>query len=179
MTMNDLEKVDFLHYPDEGNEGIIVECSLSYSQKLRDETDLLPLCPRKRIISALELSPQQLEEYNMMMKRSHDPLREPRISIDVHNKSHVVLLHKHLRYLLEKGMKVVALHKAIIFNQEPWLKSFIDMAVNLRRKCRLENDSIGEELAKKSLVAIWGFANQFALQSIYPPPPLPIYLVFF
>lgn len=62
-----------------------------------------------------------------MRKTSLESLKGPRFSPDVQNKSHVVLLQKHL---LQEVMKLVYIHKAIIFKQEAWLRSYIIKAVN-------------------------------------------------
>lgn len=79
------------------------------------------------------------------------------MSVDLCNKSKVVLLHRHLKYLLEKKVQLVHVHSGIIYKQSNWLASHIDHMINLRRDCKANSDAIGELFTKKSVVSLWGY----------------------
>lgn len=77
--------------------------------------------------------------------------------MDLFNKTKVVLLHRHLKYLLQKKLKLVHVHSGIIYQHSAFLKSHIDDLWQLRRDCKFTGDTIGELFAKKCMVSLWGY----------------------
>ena len=57
---------------------------------------------------------------------------------NLHDKTEYVIHIKNLKQALNHGLVFKKVHKAIIFNQNSWLKSYIDMNTNLREKAKTD-----------------------------------------
>ena len=54
----------------------------------------------------------------------------------LHDKTEYVLHIKNLKQALNHGLVLKKLHRVIKFNQKAWLKSYIDMNTDLRKKAK-------------------------------------------
>ena len=76
------------------------------------------------------------------------PFLPKRIKIDkcknlvcnLHNKKKYVVHKKSLKQVLNHGLKLKKVHRIIEFNQEAWLKPYIDMNTELRKLAKNDFD---------------------------------------
>ena len=55
---------------------------------------------------------------------------------NLHNKTKYVIRIRNLKPALNHGFVLKKVHKVIKFNQNAWLKSYIDMNTDLRKKAK-------------------------------------------
>ena len=102
MDENDLENwIEF-------SVGCIHEVELEYSKKLYDSHNEYPLAPERLIVNKVEKLIPNLNE-----------------------KKKYVLHHKNLKQYLDLGLKLKKIHRRIAFNENAWLKPYIDLNTNL------------------------------------------------
>ena len=63
--------------------------------------------------------------------------------MNLHDKTEYVIHTKELKQAFNHGLVLKNIHRVIKFNQDPWLKQYIDMNTDLRKKAKnnFEKDS--------------------------------------
>jgi len=97
----------------EFSDGCILEVELEYPKKLHDSQ--YPLAPERLIVNKVEKLIPNLNE-----------------------KKKYVLHHKNLKQYLDLGLKLKKIHRGIAFNENAWLKPYIELNTNLRSKTQNE-----------------------------------------
>ena len=106
---------DFIKsYDEDINKGYIREVNIKYSKKLHNLHCDLPLSPEK----------MKIDKYNKVICNLYD------------KKSYVVHIRA-LKQALNHGIMLKKVHKAIQFNQEAWLKEYIEMYNELREQAKM------------------------------------------
>ena len=57
---------------------------------------------------------------------------------DLHDKTEYVIHIRNLKQALNHGLVLKKVHKVIKFNQNSWLKRYIDMNTGLRKKAKID-----------------------------------------
>ena len=70
-----------------------------------------------------------------------------KLAANVHNKIEYLIHIRNLKQALNHGLVLKKSHKVIKFNQNAWLKSYIDMNTDLRKKSK--NDFEKDLVLKK------------------------------
>ena len=110
-------------YTDTSNKGLILEVDLEYPDELHDLHNDYPLAPEKVKVERDMLSAyceKIAEKFNMSSGLVHKLI--PTLGY----KEKYVLHHRNLQLYLDLGMKLKKVHRALEFNQSPWLKKYID-----------------------------------------------------
>ena len=122
---------DFIkNYYENSKEGYILEVDIKYPKKLHDLHSDLPFLPRRIKIDKCK-----------------------KLVCDLHNKKKYVVHVKSLKQALNHGLKLEKVHRIIEFNQEAWLKPYIDMNTELRK---LAKDDFQKDLFKLMNNAVFG-----------------------
>ena len=99
---------DFIKkYNQESHKGYFLEVDVQYLEKLHKLHNDLPFLPKR----------MKIEKVKKRVANLHD-------------KTHI----SYLKQALNRGLVLKNLHKIIKFNQNPWLKPYIDMNTELRLK---------------------------------------------
>ena len=115
----------YLNIPE--GKGCFVEVDLKYSKKCKNLTNKYPLAPQNRVIDLSELSDKQKE----LLKE--DKLgKVPKLILDLHDKKNYVIHNEVLEYYISMGMEVTKVYRTISFNEEAWLKPYIDFNTKMR-----------------------------------------------
>ena len=114
--LEDLFKIDedfIKNYDKDSDKGYILEVDIEYPKNLHDLHNDLPFLP-ERI---------KINKCNKLVCNLYD------------KKSYVVHMRS-LKQALNHGLALKKVHRVIQFNQEAWLKSYIDVNIELRKQAK-------------------------------------------
>ena len=128
------EKVDLSKYNDESKKGLILEVDLEYPEELHDLHNDYPLATEKIKVTEDMLSPycREIAE-KFRVKVGLVKKLVPTLS----NKERYVLHYRNLQLYMSLGLKLTKIHRALEFNQSPWLKPYIDF--NTKKRAEAKN----------------------------------------
>ena len=122
---------EFIKNYDENNDkGYILEVDVKYLKKLHDLHSDLPFSPERMEIDKCE-----------------------KFACNLHNKKKYLVHIRSLKQALDHGLKLKKVHKIIEFNQEAWLKPYIDMNTELRK---LANNDFEKDFYKLMNNSVFG-----------------------
>ena len=98
------------NYNENDNKGYILEVDIKYLKKLHELHSDLPFLPKRMEINKCK-----------------------KLVCNLYNKKKYVLHINSLKQALNHGLKLKNIHRIIEFNQEAWLKPYIDMNTELRK----------------------------------------------
>ena len=112
---------DFIKSYNEGSDkGYFLEADVQYTEKLHELHNDLPFLPERMKIENVE-----------------------KLVVNLHDKTEYVIHTKELIQAFNHGLVLKNIHRVIKFNQDAWLKQYIDMNTDLRKKAKnnFEKDS--------------------------------------
>ena len=107
---NEINEEFIKNYDENIAKGYILEVDVKYSRKLHDLHSDLPFLPKRIKIDKCK-----------------------KLVCNLRNKKKYVAHKNSLKQALNHGLKFKKVHRIIEFNQEAWLKSYIDMNTELRK----------------------------------------------
>ena len=111
--INDVSEIDeefIKNYDEDSDKGYILEVDVKYPRKLHDLHSDLPFLHKRVEIDKCK-----------------------KLVCNLHNKKKYVVHIRSLKQALNHGLKLKNVHRIIEFNQEAWLKTYIDMNTELRK----------------------------------------------
>ena len=128
------EEVDLSKYNDESEKGLILEVDLEYPEELHDLHNDYPLASEKINVTEDMLSPycREIAE-KFKVKVGLVKKLVPTLS----NKERYVLHYRNLQLYMSLGLKLTKIHRALEFDQSPWLKPYIDF--NTKKRAEAKN----------------------------------------
>ena len=151
--------------PADGPEGFILEVDLEYPQELHDEHNAYPLAPERMVVQKKWMSEYQ-----------HGLLGAGVVSAEVEklvpnlpDKNHYVLHYRNLQLYLGLVMKLKKVHRALRFEQSPWMESYIRMNTELRKQATsaFEKDKLRRLLASPSFARANIFDDDLAAVEVH------------
>ena len=127
---NEINEEFIKNYNENNKKGYILEVDVKYPKKLHDSHSDLPFLPRRMKIDKCK-----------------------KLVCNLQNKKQYVVHIKSLKQALNNGLKLKKTHKIIEFNQNAWLKPYIDMNTELRK---LAKDDFEKDLFKLMNNAVFG-----------------------
>ena len=112
--VNDISKMDedfVKDYDKNDNKGYILEVDVDYPNKLQNLHSDLPFLPEKMVINNTK-----------------------KLVCNLNDKKNYVVHINVLKQALDHGLKLRKVHRVIEFDQEAWLKEYIDVNTELRKK---------------------------------------------
>ncbi|KAK3765304.1 hypothetical protein RRG08_027310 [Elysia crispata] len=116
--------------PADGPEGFILEVDLEYPQELHDEHNAYPLAPERMVVQKKWMSEYQ---HGLLGARVVSAEVEKLVP-NLRDKNHYVLHYRNLQLYLGLGMKLKKVHRALRFEQSPWMEPYIRMNTELRKQ---------------------------------------------
>ena len=118
------------NYNENSKKGYIFEVDVKYPKKLHDSHCDLPFLLRRMKIDKCK-----------------------KLVCNLHNKKRYIVHIKSLKQALNHGLKLKSIHTIIEFNQKAWLKSYININMELRK---LAKDDFEKDLFKLMNNAVFG-----------------------
>ena len=127
------EEVDLSKFDDESEKGLILEVDLEYPEELHNLHNDYPLAAEKIKVTEDMLSPycREIAE-KFKVKVGLVEKLVPTLS----KKERYVLHYHNLQLYMSLGLKLTKIHRALEFNQSPWLKTYIDFNTKKRAKAK-------------------------------------------
>ena len=127
------EEVDLSKFDDESKKGLILEVDLEYPEELHNLHNDYPLAAEKIKVTEDMLSPycREIAE-KFKVKVGLVEKLVPTLS----KKERYVLHYHNLQLYMSLGLKLTKIHRALEFNQSPWLKTYIDFNTKKRAKAK-------------------------------------------
>ncbi|PFX18050.1 hypothetical protein AWC38_SpisGene17607 [Stylophora pistillata] len=95
----------------------ILEVDLEYSKELHDLHNDYPLAPERIMINSNKVE---------------------KLVPNLNDKKKYIIHHQNLKQCLELGLRLKKIYRGIKFEEEPWLKSYIELNTNLRTNAKNE-----------------------------------------
>ena len=112
--LDDIERIDeefIKEYNEINDKGYVIEADVDYPQELHDLHSDMPFLSERMIIN-----------------------KTKKLVCNLHNKKNYVAHINILKQALNHGLKLKKVHRVIEFEQEAWLKKYIDFNTDLRAK---------------------------------------------
>ena len=112
--LDDIERIHekfIKEYNEINDKGYVIEADVDYPQELHDLHSDMPFLPERMVIN-----------------------KTKKLVCNLHNKKNYVAHINALKQALDHGLKLKKVHRVIEFEQEAWLKKYIDFNADLRMK---------------------------------------------
>ena len=133
LTQKQIDETNLAKYDEKSKKGLILEVDLEYPKELHELHNDYPLAPEKVKVSRDMLSNYCItiaDKYNISTGLVH------KLIPTLNNKEKYVLHYKTLQLYLDLGLKITKVHRALEFNQSPWLKQYIDFNTQKRTQAK-------------------------------------------
>ena len=135
--------------PANGPEGYILEVDLEYPQELHDEHNAYPLAPERMVVQKEWMSDYQQDLLGVEVA----PTEVEKLVPNLHDKERYVLHYHNLQLYMSLGMRLKKVHRALQFEQSPWMEPYIRMNTDLRKQA---NSDFEKDLYKLMNNAVYG-----------------------
>ena len=130
LTEQEIEELDISDVADDRDQGYILEVDLHYPSELHDLHNDYPLAPERMKISEETLSPYCK---NLSESLELGGGAVSKLVPNLQDKSNYVVHYRNLKLYIALGMKLTKIHRVLVFEQSPWLKSYIDFNTEKRK----------------------------------------------
>lgn len=118
------------------DKGYIFEVDLCYPAYLHDAHNDYPLAPEKLVIDDDELSPYQQQLLLKLKDSGQTRVKSEKLIPNLRNKQRYVVHYKNLVYYMEKGLVVEKVHRALEFDEKPWIEPYVMLCTSKRQQAR-------------------------------------------
>jgi len=122
--VEDPERLDITDHSTDSPEGYILEVDLEYPEELHETHNAYPLAPERMVVPK-----EWMSEYNL----HGGPSEVEKLVPNLCKKERYVLHYRNLQLYLSLGMRLKKIHRALKFNQSPWMEPYIRMNTDLRK----------------------------------------------
>lgn len=139
LSQKNIDRLNLATYEKDSEKGLILEVDLEYPKELHDLHNSYPLAPEQIKVNKDMLSnycKQIAEKFHLSMGLV------TKLIPTLNNREKYVLHYRNLQLYIDLGLKVSKIHRALEFDQSPWLKKYIDFNTEKRKyaKNALEKD---------------------------------------
>ena len=110
----------------------IYEVDIEIPKELHNKFKDYPLCPEIKNIPEDNLSEYQTYLNNKLNIKYTE--KDKKLILDLLPKKNYKIYYKNLQYYMKLGIKITKIHKILTFDEKPFLKNYIDLNTNLRKK---------------------------------------------
>ncbi|GFR65766.1 protein NYNRIN [Elysia marginata] len=120
---------EIVDHPPDAAEGYILEVDLDYPRELHKTHNAYPLAPERLVVQRKWMS-----EYQRNLQGARSPAEVEKLVPNLRNKKRYVVHYRNLQLYLSLGMKLKKVHRALCFEQSPWMEPYIRMNTELRKQ---------------------------------------------
>ena len=133
LSNNKINNLNLSVYKEDSDTGLILEVDLEYPKELHKIHNDYPLGPEK-----IQVKKEMLSDYckNISDKYNISTGLVHKLIPTLSNKEKYVLHYRNLQLYLSLGLKLTKIHRALEFNQSPWLKKYIDFNTEKRTNAK-------------------------------------------
>jgi hypothetical protein len=117
-------------HPDDAEKGYILEVDLEYPKELHDSHSAYPLSPER-----MRVKDKWMFGYQQNLLReiggSHETVK---LVPNLRNKERYLVHYRNLKLYLSLGMQLKKIHRALRFDQRPWMEPYIRHNTELRKR---------------------------------------------
>ena len=117
-------------HPADSSEGYILEVDLEYPEELHEAHDTYPLAPECLVVKKDWMSEYQ----HNLLGIGVAPTEVEKLVPNLRNKECYVLHYRNLQLYLSLSMRLTKIHRALKFEQSPWMEPYIRMNTELQKK---------------------------------------------
>ena len=117
------------NHPADDPEGFILEVDLEYPDDLHNAHNAYPLAPERMVIQKKWMSEYQ----HNLLGVGVAPTEVEKLVPNLRNKDRYVLHYRNLQLYTTLGMRLTKVHRALRFDQSPWMEPYIRMNTELRK----------------------------------------------
>ena len=110
----------------------IYEVDIEIPKELNEKFKDYPLCAEIKSIPENNLSEYQTYLNNKLNIKYNE--KDKKLILDLLPKKNYKIYYKNLEYYMKLGIKITKIHKILTFDEKPFLKDYIDLNTNLRKK---------------------------------------------
>ncbi|CAG8552482.1 13913_t:CDS:2 [Acaulospora colombiana] len=133
--------------PDDADKGYILEVDLDYPYKLHKAHTSYPLAPEN-----IEISKEEMSKYDQdLIKELKHYTKTKKLVPNLNNKKKYIVHYRALQFYIKQGVVLTKIHRAIEFNQSPWMKPFMEELARSR--------ALAKKDFEKNMYKLLGNAN--------------------
>ena len=130
LSTTEVNRFDILRIENDYKKGYVMEVDLEYPEELHDLHNDLPLAPE-----SLEVN------------------KVPKLIPNLRDKKKYVVHYRNLKQYLQLGLILKKIHRILEFEQSPWMKPYIDLNTEERKKAQ---DEFGKDFYKLMNNSVFG-----------------------
>lgn len=134
LKKKEFKKIDWQQIDTEQTVGFILEVDLSYPEHLHEAHSNFPLAPENILVEFNNLSPYS--KRSLVRSTGKKKYSDCKLSATFHDRKNYVLHFKNLKLYLTLGMKLLTVHRVLMFNQKRFLAPFIEMCTFERQRAK-------------------------------------------
>ncbi|CAG8459599.1 35483_t:CDS:10 [Gigaspora margarita] len=121
-------KISKCKIPDDADKDYILEVDIDYSYKLYKAHTLYSLAPKN-----IEISKEKMSKYRQeIINNLRHYTKTKKLVSNLNNKKKYIVYYQALQFYIKQEMLLTKIHRAIEFNQSPWMKPFIEKLARSR-----------------------------------------------
>ena len=127
------ESVDYINVSEDAETGYILEVDLEYPAEIYDQHNDYPMAPEKRTVRINDLS-----EYSQTLRKVLGLKGNPNEKLvpNLNKKEKYVVHYRNLQQYVSHGLKVIKVHRVIMFQQSKWLAEYIALNTEKRKAAK-------------------------------------------
>ena len=138
---------------DDAPKGATFMVDLECSNHLHDKHNDYPLCPERMEVTKEMFSPHNV---NLTLLAKEKCKSSTKLVPNFHKKINYVIHYRALKQCLQLGMKLTKVHKVITYDQEPWLKKYIESNTKNRIIAKLNKNAFLADFYKLMNNSVFG-----------------------
>ena len=115
----------------ENGKGWILEVDLEYPKELHELHNDYPLAPEK-----ISVKKEWLSEYQTELLENKSIINISKLVPNLMDKKKYVVHCRNLNLYIKLGMKITKVHRALEFNEKPWMESYIQLNTEMRKNAK-------------------------------------------
>ena len=139
--------------PADSPEGYILEVDLEYPEDLHDAHNAYPLAPERMMVQKEWMSEYQ----HNLLGLGVAPTEVEKLVPNLCNKDRYVLHYRNLQLYMSLGMRLTKVHRALRFDQSPWMEPYVRMNNELKKKKKKKKKRL---VLNRKLADLLGFSRE-------------------